>query len=140
MTTSEFSSRWNARPGFRRSDINAQEPAWLSAIYDKMCRTGTDTQFKQCLSVIASFARLSGAQIGLNGRCNGGRHKIVSSEERIETRKKFLLDEKEFTRVLDEVNPQRRDLPFGEIHGIGDCCPDLGVGRDPGSDRGKMVQ
>ena len=90
-----------------------------------MCRTGADTQFKQCLSVIASFARWSGAQIGLNGRCNGGRHKIVSSEERIETRKKFLLDEREFTRVLDEVNPQRRDLPFGEIHGIGDCCPDF---------------
>jgi hypothetical protein len=47
MTTSEFTSRMRARPGFRRSDISAQRPPWMSAICDEMCRTGADTTFKR---------------------------------------------------------------------------------------------
>jgi predicted dithiol-disulfide oxidoreductase (DUF899 family) len=40
-----------------------------------------------------------------------GRHKVVSSKEWIETRKNFLLEEKEFTRLRDQLSQQRRYLP-----------------------------
>lgn len=39
-------------------------------------------------------------------------HKIVSESEWIETHKQFLAKEKEFTRLRDHLNQQRRDLPW----------------------------
>jgi predicted dithiol-disulfide oxidoreductase (DUF899 family) len=42
-------------------------------------------------------------------------HKIVSHNEWIETRKAFLAKEKEFTRLRDELNQQRRDLPWEKV-------------------------
>jgi predicted dithiol-disulfide oxidoreductase (DUF899 family) len=39
-------------------------------------------------------------------------HKIVSESEWIETRQQFLIKEKEFTRLRDQLNQQRRDLPW----------------------------
>lgn len=42
-------------------------------------------------------------------------HKIVSENEWLETRKQFLVKEKEFTRLRDQLNQQRRDLPWKSI-------------------------
>ena len=39
-------------------------------------------------------------------------HKIVSHDEWIAARKQFLLKEKEFTRLRDQLSQQRRDLPW----------------------------
>src|SRR6202521_85554 len=39
-------------------------------------------------------------------------HKVVSCDEWIEARKQFLIKEKEFTRLRDELSQQRRDLPW----------------------------
>jgi predicted dithiol-disulfide oxidoreductase (DUF899 family) len=39
-------------------------------------------------------------------------HKIVSESEWIEARQQFLIKEKEFTRLRDQLNQQRRDLPW----------------------------
>jgi len=42
-------------------------------------------------------------------------HSVVSKEEWIEARKQFLIKEKEFTRLRDELNAQRRELPWQAI-------------------------
>ncbi|HLG98647.1 MAG TPA: thioredoxin family protein [Bryobacteraceae bacterium] len=42
-------------------------------------------------------------------------HKIVSEEDWIEARKKLLVKEKEFTRLQDELNQERRDLPWVKV-------------------------
>jgi predicted dithiol-disulfide oxidoreductase (DUF899 family) len=42
-------------------------------------------------------------------------NRIVSQEEWLETRKQFLLKEKEITRLTDEVNEERRRLPWVKI-------------------------
>ena len=42
-------------------------------------------------------------------------HKIVSEKEWIEARKKLLIKEKEFTHLRDQLNQQRRDLPWKAI-------------------------
>ncbi len=42
-------------------------------------------------------------------------HKVVSASEWVETRKKYLAKEKEFTRLRDELSRQRRELPWVEI-------------------------
>src|SRR5690349_17916626 len=42
-------------------------------------------------------------------------HKIVSEKEWTEERKKFLVKEKEFTRLRDQLNQQRRDLPWKAV-------------------------
>jgi predicted dithiol-disulfide oxidoreductase (DUF899 family) len=41
--------------------------------------------------------------------------KIVSQEEWVEARKKYLLKEKEFTRLRDELTEQRRELPWVKV-------------------------
>ena len=41
----------------------------------------------------------------------GPPHKIVSSEEWLEARKKFLQKEKEYTRLRDELTRERMALP-----------------------------
>src|SRR5579862_648800 len=41
--------------------------------------------------------------------------KIVSQEEWIEARKKLLVKEKEFTRMQDELNLERRSLPWARV-------------------------
>lgn len=38
-------------------------------------------------------------------------HKVVSHDEWIEVRQRFLAREKEFTRLRDQLSQQRRDLP-----------------------------
>lgn len=40
---------------------------------------------------------------------------VVSQEEWIEARKKFLVKEKEFTRLRDELSEQRRALPWVKV-------------------------
>lgn len=42
-------------------------------------------------------------------------HKIVSHEDWIEARKRLLLKEKEFTRLRDQLNQERRDLPWEAV-------------------------
>ena len=42
-------------------------------------------------------------------------HKIVSHEQWTEARKKFLVKEKEFTRLREEMSKERRDLPWEEV-------------------------
>lgn len=39
-------------------------------------------------------------------------HQIVSQAEWIRARKEFLIKEKEFTRLRDQLNQQRRELPW----------------------------
>jgi len=39
-------------------------------------------------------------------------HRVVSHEEWLAARRAFLVKEKEFTRLRDEMNHQRRDLPW----------------------------
>jgi predicted dithiol-disulfide oxidoreductase (DUF899 family) len=43
-------------------------------------------------------------------------HKIVSEKEWIEARKQFLIKEKEFTRLRDQLNQERRDLPWKAVN------------------------
>lgn len=40
-------------------------------------------------------------------------HSVVLPEERLSARAAFLAKEKEFTPLRDELNRQRRALPFG---------------------------
>lgn len=42
-------------------------------------------------------------------------HKIVSREEWLEARKVHLVQEKEFTRLRDELSRQRRELPWVKV-------------------------
>jgi predicted dithiol-disulfide oxidoreductase (DUF899 family) len=42
-------------------------------------------------------------------------HKVVSRDEWIDARKQFLIKEKEFTRLRDQLNQQRRDLPWERV-------------------------
>src|SRR5438445_10500303 len=42
-------------------------------------------------------------------------HKVVSEKEWIEERKQFLIKEKEFTRLRDKLNQQRRDLAWKAV-------------------------
>lgn len=42
-------------------------------------------------------------------------HRIVSRDEWIATRKKLLAKEKEYTRALDRLNAEKRDLPWVKI-------------------------
>src|ERR1051326_2986160 len=42
-------------------------------------------------------------------------HAIVSDEEWLEARKKLLVKEKEFTRMEDELNRERRNLPWVKV-------------------------
>ncbi|NOT55306.1 MAG: DUF899 domain-containing protein [Deltaproteobacteria bacterium] len=42
-------------------------------------------------------------------------HKVVSQEEWIHARKELLAKEKEFTRLRDELNRQRRELPWEKV-------------------------
>jgi predicted dithiol-disulfide oxidoreductase (DUF899 family) len=45
----------------------------------------------------------------------GPPHKIVSSEEWLEARKKFLQKEKEYTRLRDELTRERMALPWEKV-------------------------
>lgn len=42
-------------------------------------------------------------------------HRIVSKEEWLSARKKLLINEKEFSRLRDELSQQRRDLPWEKV-------------------------
>jgi predicted dithiol-disulfide oxidoreductase (DUF899 family) len=42
-------------------------------------------------------------------------HKVVSREEWVEARKQFLVQEKEFTRLRDQLSQQRRELPWVRV-------------------------
>jgi predicted dithiol-disulfide oxidoreductase (DUF899 family) len=42
-------------------------------------------------------------------------HAVVSENEWIEVRKRFLAKEKEFTRLRDELNAERRALPWARV-------------------------
>lgn len=42
-------------------------------------------------------------------------HKVVSHEEWVEARRRFLNKEKEFTRLRDELNEERRALPWEKV-------------------------
>jgi predicted dithiol-disulfide oxidoreductase (DUF899 family) len=42
-------------------------------------------------------------------------HAVVSENEWIEARKRFLAKEKEFTRLRDELNAERRGLPWARV-------------------------
>jgi len=42
-------------------------------------------------------------------------HKVVSQDEWIEARKRFLAKEKEFTRRRDELSRERRELPWTRV-------------------------
>jgi len=43
------------------------------------------------------------------------RHKVVTKERWIEARKKLLAQEKEFTRLRDQLSKQRRELPWETV-------------------------
>ncbi len=42
-------------------------------------------------------------------------HEVVSHEEWIEARKRLLIEEKEFTRLRDQLSQRRRDLPWEAV-------------------------
>jgi predicted dithiol-disulfide oxidoreductase (DUF899 family) len=42
-------------------------------------------------------------------------HKVVSPNEWLEARKNFLIQEKEFTRLRDQLSRQRRELPWVKV-------------------------
>jgi predicted dithiol-disulfide oxidoreductase (DUF899 family) len=42
-------------------------------------------------------------------------HKIVSKQEWLEARLRFLAREKEFTRLRDELSRERRELPWERV-------------------------
>jgi len=42
-------------------------------------------------------------------------HRIVSQDEWLATRKKYLKKEKEFTRLRDQLSAERRDLPWVKV-------------------------
>ena len=42
-------------------------------------------------------------------------HKVVSPNEWLEARKHFLIQEKEFTRLRDQLSRQRRELPWVKV-------------------------
>jgi predicted dithiol-disulfide oxidoreductase (DUF899 family) len=42
-------------------------------------------------------------------------HKIVSPEEWLAARKQFLIQEKEFTRLRDQLSRERRELPWVKV-------------------------
>ena len=42
-------------------------------------------------------------------------HKVVSKQEWLEARKAFLAKEKEFTRLRDQLNQERRNLPWVKV-------------------------
>src|SRR5215813_9071763 len=42
-------------------------------------------------------------------------HKVVSPNEWLEARKQFLIQEKEFTRLRDQLSRQRRELPWVKV-------------------------
>jgi predicted dithiol-disulfide oxidoreductase (DUF899 family) len=42
-------------------------------------------------------------------------HRVVSRSEWVEARKQFLIKEKEFTKLRDQLSQQRRDLPWGRV-------------------------
>jgi predicted dithiol-disulfide oxidoreductase (DUF899 family) len=42
-------------------------------------------------------------------------HKVVSEKEWLAARKAFLLKEKKFTKLRDQLNKQRRDLPWEKV-------------------------
>ena len=42
-------------------------------------------------------------------------HKIITREDWIQTRKKLLLEEKEFTKLRDQLNIKRRNLPWVRV-------------------------
>jgi len=46
---------------------------------------------------------------------NGNGHRVVSREEWLAERTAFLAKEKEFTRLRDELNRQRRELPWEAV-------------------------
>jgi hypothetical protein len=127
MTTSEFTSRAKARPGFRRSDISAQRPPWMSAICDKMCRTGADTTFERLFGGYRKLRQIKRRAIRA-GREVVSRGSTRSSQAKasIETCKKFLLEEKEFTRCA--TSSARNGATRREIRGIGDRCSDFSIG------------
>ena len=43
------------------------------------------------------------------------KHKVVSSNEWLEARKQFLIQEKQFTRLRDQLSRQRRELPWVKV-------------------------
>jgi predicted dithiol-disulfide oxidoreductase (DUF899 family) len=43
------------------------------------------------------------------------KHKVVSQEDWIEARKKFLAKEKKFTKLRDELSRERRELPWVRV-------------------------
>jgi predicted dithiol-disulfide oxidoreductase (DUF899 family) len=42
-------------------------------------------------------------------------HKVVSHEEWLAARTAFLAKEKEFTRLQDQLNQERRELPWEAV-------------------------
>ena len=44
------------------------------------------------------------------------KHRIVSQDEWLEARKKLLEKEKQFTRLQDELNLERRSLPWVKVN------------------------
>jgi len=42
-------------------------------------------------------------------------HKVVSTDEWLEARKQLLIQEKEFTRLRDQLSGQRRELPWVKV-------------------------
>ena len=42
-------------------------------------------------------------------------HKVVSREEWLDARKNFLIKEKEFTQLRDQLSRQRRELPWVQV-------------------------
>src|SRR5205807_574671 len=42
-------------------------------------------------------------------------HKVVARDAWLEARKQFLVKEKEFTRLRDQLNQARRDLPWERV-------------------------
>jgi predicted dithiol-disulfide oxidoreductase (DUF899 family) len=44
-----------------------------------------------------------------------GNHKVVSSNEWLEARRRLLAREKEFTRLRDQLNQERQDLPWEAV-------------------------
>ena len=65
-------------------------------------------------------------------------HKIVSRAEWLEARKEFLVKEKEFSRLGDQLSQQRRELPWVRVEK--EYLFDGPAGKESLADIGGVVQ
>jgi predicted dithiol-disulfide oxidoreductase (DUF899 family) len=70
---------------------------------------------QQQLSVVKRNKKREDHMAKLKTRAGMKEHKVVSHEQWIKARKQFLVKEKKFSKLRDELNRQRRALPWEKV-------------------------